>query len=120
MRLAEKAHRERQAPGRSDLLARVCERFEIVADLLDVGIGSCARRFALLGLEGEEVHEGRLRPLDLGGQDRFLADERIDEPVERRDHLACELQSKEGLPGGVMKTLVDEDRRLPGGGAHGE
>jgi len=41
------------------------QRVEVIADLLDVGIGRDALLFALVGFECEEVDESRLGPLDL-------------------------------------------------------
>jgi len=72
MRLAEEAHRERQALGIGELGARVGERVEVIAHLLDVGVGRGALLCAILGLEGEQVDEGRLRSLDLRREARPL------------------------------------------------
>ena len=97
MRLVQEPHRERQTLGSGELGARVGERVEVVAHLLDVGVRRGALRGARLGLEREQVDERRLRALDLGGQHRLFADERVDEPVQRRDHLAGQLEANQGL-----------------------
>ena len=117
MRLAQEAHRERQALGIGELGARVGERVEVVADLLDVGVGRGTLLCAILGLEREQVDEGRLRSLDLRREHRLLADERVDEPVERRDHLAGQLEADERLLGGAEalgEGGVDDDGRIRG------
>ena len=80
VRLVEQAHRQRQLRRVCQLRSREVEGIEIVADLLDV---RALRTFVALGLEGEEIDEGRLRALDLRGDYRLLADEGVDEPVER-------------------------------------
>jgi hypothetical protein len=49
--------------------------------------------------EREEVVEGGLRSLDLRRHHRFLSDEGVDEPVERGDHLAREIEARERVLG---------------------
>ena len=118
----EQAHRERQALRISELGARVGERVEVVADLLDVGVGRGALLGALVRFEREEVDERRLGPLDLRGEDGLLADEGVDEPVERRHHLAGQLEPDERLLGGAEsfgEHGVHDDRRIRGGSACG-
>src|SRR5690606_22833602 len=83
--------------------SREVEAVKVVADLLDVS-ALCA--FVALGLEGEQIDEGRLRALDLRRDARLLADERVDEPVERRDHLAGKLEADQRLRRGA-EALVE-------------
>jgi hypothetical protein len=73
------------------------ERLEVVADLLNIRVRGCA----VSGLEGEEVDQGRLGTFDLRGEHRLLADERIDEPVERWHQLARELEPVQRMLGGA-------------------
>jgi hypothetical protein len=68
-------------------------RLEVVADLFDISV----RPVFALRLKGEEVDERRLRSLDLRRDDRLLADERVDEPVERGHHLSRQLEANERL-----------------------
>ena len=51
--------------------------------------------FRPVGLKVQEINQGRLRALDLRGQDRFLADKSVDEPVEGGHHLTSQFQSTE-------------------------
>ncbi len=77
---------------------------------------------ALLGLEREEVDQGRLRALDLRGEHGLLADERVDEPVERRDHLAGQLEADErllGRPEALGQGGVDTNTGSVGGKGNG-
>lgn len=93
------------------------EGFEVVAHLLDVGVGRGNRRGALLGLEREQVDEGRLRPLDLRREHGLFADEGVEKPVERRNHLAGEFEANERLLGGTEapgQRGVEDDGRLHG------
>jgi hypothetical protein len=80
MRLPEAAQAQRQPVVGSHLPASVGERVQVVAPLFDIRI----RLRLLLGLEGQEVDQGRLSSLDLRGKHGLLAAEGIDEPVERR------------------------------------
>ena len=115
MGLVEQAHRERQPRWVGGLLAGEGQRVEVVADLLDVRVRR--RRITpilRLGLVVEEVHERRLRPLDLGREHRLLAHERVDEPVERGDHLTGQLEAYERLLRGAHplgQLTLDEDGR---------
>jgi hypothetical protein len=103
--------------GIRELRARVGERVEVVAHLLDVGVGRGALLGAVLGLEREQVDEGRLRALDLRREHGLLADERVDEPVERGDHLPSQLEANEGLLSrteALGQGGVDDDGRIRG------
>ena len=88
MGFVEETHREWQPLRIAELTTRVGERIEVVTDLLDVR----TRRPALLGLERQEIDQGRLSAFDLRGQHRLLADERVDEPIERRHHRARQVE----------------------------
>lgn len=55
-----------------------------------------------LCLERERVDERGLGAFDPRRDDRLLADERVDEPIERRYHLARELEPHERLLGGAQ------------------
>ena len=75
----EEAHRKRQSLRARELTARVLQGVEVVAHLADI-----LERLAVvfLGLVLEEVHERRLRALDLRGEDCLFPDECGDEPIE--------------------------------------
>jgi hypothetical protein len=117
VRLVQEAHRKRQALGVGELRACVGERVEVVAHLFDVGVGCGAAFAAVLGLEREQVDEGRLRSLDLRREHGLLADERVDEPVERGDHLPGQLEANERLLSrteALSQGGVDDDGRIRG------
>jgi len=92
MGFVEQAHRRRQAGRICQLSARVGERIQVIAYLLNV---RCRTRIAsrVLCLEVEQVDQRCLRTLNLRRQHRLLADEGVDEPVERRHHLPRQPQS---------------------------
>ena len=99
MGLVEEAHRQREPVGVRKLRPRIAESVEIVADLFDISgrlnrVSRPADR-VLLGLEGQEIRERRLRSFDLGGEDGFLANEGVDEPIERRHHFPRQLEPNE-------------------------
>ncbi len=100
MRLVKEAHRERQPLRARELGARVFERVEVVADLAHV-----VERLAivLLSFILEQIDERGLRALNLRGDNGLLSDEGVDEPVERRDHLARDLEAGHGLLGSGEK-----------------
>ena len=94
VRFVQQPHRQRQSRRVGELRSREAEGVQVVADLLDV----CAPwPLVALGLEGEQIDEGRLRALDLRGDHGLLADEGVDEPIERRHHLTGKLESGERL-----------------------
>ena len=73
---------------------------------------------ALVRLEGQQVDEGRLGSLDLRREHGLLADEGVEEPVERRDHLSGELEPDERLLGRADapgERRLNDDGRLRGG-----
>jgi hypothetical protein len=63
--LVQEAHGEGYTFRVGELRTRVGERVEVVAHLLDVSVGRGALLCTVLGLEREQVDEGRLGPLDL-------------------------------------------------------
>jgi hypothetical protein len=112
--LVQESHRQGQAPRIRELRTRVGERVEVVAHLLDVGAGRSPRLGTVLGLEREQVDEGRLRALDLRRDHGLLAHERVEEPVERRHHLPGQLEANQGLLSGTEAGGdggVDDERR---------
>ena len=122
MRLAQDAHRERQGVRVGELRARVGERVEVVAHLLDVCVGRGALVGALLGLERKQIDEARLRAFDLRREHGFFADECVDEPIPRRDHLPGQLEANEGLlscTNALGQAGVDDDGGSAGGSACG-
>ena len=117
VRLAQEAHRKRQALGIGELGARVGERVEVVANLFDVGVGGGALLCAGLGLEREQVDERRLCSFDLRREDGLLAHEGVDEPVERRNHLPGQLEANErslGCAEALGQGGVDHDGWIRG------
>ena len=90
--VAEQAEAQRQPSRVRKLSSGMCQGFYIVTDLLDI-----VRPVALLGgLEGEDVAEGGLRPFALRGDDRFLADEAVEEPIGAGNHGVRYGQTGEG------------------------
>ena len=101
---------EWQTALRPELATRVGESVKVVSDLLDIGVGLSL----FLGFESEKVHERCLRALDLRRDNRLFAHECVDEPVERRHHLACQIETDKrllGLPKAQFKLGVDDERR---------
>ena len=84
MGFVQQAHGKRQPTLAVDLSAGVAERIEVVADFLDVGIGGSL----LVSLVYQQVDKRCLGSFDLQREDGFFAHEGVDEPVERRHHLA--------------------------------
>ena len=104
---------KRQTTLRRELAARVGEGVEVVCHLFDIGVGLGL----FLGFESEKVDERCLRALDLRRDHRFLAHEGIDEPVERRHHLARQIESDKrllSLPKATFELGVDDERRPHG------
>ncbi len=113
MRSIEQAHRERQPFSAAKLFSRVRECVDVVAHFLDVR--SRRRIVFALRLECQQVDQRGLRSLDLRRDHGFLPDEPIDEPVDRRDHLAGELETTELLLGTTEKLEglgVEVQRRV--------
>ena len=103
MGVAEQPHRERQTLWIAELAARIGKRLKVIANLLDVGgrwPRSHRRCRSLFSLKREEVDQRCLRAFDLRRQYGFLADERVDEPLERRYHLSGELEPRQRLLAG--------------------
>src|SRR5579871_220599 len=78
MRLVHQAHGQRQPVDATQLPPGVLDRIQVVADLLH----GRAKPGILLGLVLEQIDQSRLRTFNLRGDDRLLAHEGIDEPVE--------------------------------------
>jgi hypothetical protein len=114
VRRVEQPHREWWTPRICDLRARIGERVDIVADLFDVG-RRASQLVVLSTLEAQEVDESGLGTLDLRGEHGLLPDERVDEPVERRDHLARQLEADQGVfgvPRALQSRPIHRDRWL--------
>ena len=77
--LGQQAHPDRQAIAAVQLGPRVVRGVDVAADLLDIGVGRGG-----VGLDLEQVHQRRLRSLDLHREYGLLADERVREPVDGR------------------------------------
>ena len=76
-----------------NLLEGMIDRCDIVGDVLYV---VDVRGSGLLSLlPGQHVDQSRLGAFDLRGQQGLLAHEGIDEPFERRDHLAGQVESRQ-------------------------
>jgi len=73
------------------------------------------------GFEREEVVEGCLGPLELRRDHRLLANEGVDDPVERGDHLARQIEARERILGAGKNVLqsVERERRFRGGSGSG-
>ena len=113
VRLIEQSHREWQPFSTAKLFSRVRECVYVVAHFLDVR--SWRRIVFALRLECQQVDQRGLRSLDLRRDHGFLPDEPIDEPVDRGDHLAGELETTE-LPLGTTEKReglgVEAQRRV--------
>lgn len=97
MGFVQESHRERQPLRALQLAARVGESVYVVADFLDI-VGRCCRSTGLGAcLERQQVHERRLRSLDLRRHNGFFANEGIDEPLDRRHHLPGQVEPAELL-----------------------
>jgi hypothetical protein len=106
------------------------ERFDVGADLLDVGVD----RSLSGGLDLKRIHQCRLRTLDLRREHGLFAHERVDEPLDQWDQVACQLepsyalarpsQQRPGLAAEVERRVLGWQRmgnegvdRLPSDGA---
>ena len=107
--LAEQAVREREAS--LDPVEPVVERLDVVQRLRDLGARHSG---CVLVLEEEELRERALRPLDLRGQDRLLADVRVEELIRVRQEQGDPVEPPERLVGAVGELLKrrDVERRL--------
>jgi len=69
------------------------------------------------GLGKQEIHEGGTRSLDLRRQNRLLANEGVQEPIERRNHLARDVQPRQGQDGryhtGRLPAVMRSEASLP-------
>ena len=82
--VAKQADAQRQVFGVGKLFSGMRESCDIVACPFDVG-----EAVALLSrLEGEGIAERALSPFDLRGDDRFLANEAVEEPIGAGNHGA--------------------------------
>ena len=68
----------------------------VVANLVYVIAGHSG---SLFGFILKEIYKGRLRALDLRGDDCHFADKRTDEPVDRRDHFRGNFKTRNPVPG---------------------
>ena len=111
MGFSQQAHGQRQPCFLGKLSTGISESVEVIADFFKVGGG----RGLVLCFEGHQVDESRLRSFDLGGENRFLPNEGVDEPVDRRDHLAGEFQPRQGLfgePKPICEFSLDRHGRI--------
>ena len=90
-----------EGTSQSDDIAMVCVQYRGQPEMSQIfrrDISELANVFDLVGrffatcLVCEQVHQRRLRSLDLRRDHGLLAHERVDEPLERRHHLARELK----------------------------
>ena len=94
MRFVQETHRKRQAARVGELLHRERQSLEVVGDLSQVLGGMAFRDVSIgrFGFGGQQVDERGACSLDLGRENRFLADEGVEEPVQRRNHGSRDLQ----------------------------
>ncbi len=89
----------------------VVESGDVVGDLRDVADGRAGQ---FLQLEEQEVRQRRLRPLDLRGQHRFLADVRVQEErrvwQQRRDPVEA-TDREHGCLEGLLPPGAEVERR---------
>ncbi len=76
--LGQEPHRDGETAVAAEFLPCVAERRYVTADFLHVGVN----RFLPGRLDLEQIHQGRLGTFDLGRENRFLANEGVDEPLD--------------------------------------
>ena len=111
VRVAKQAAAQRQTLWICKLSSGMCEGIHVVADLLDIGwtIG-LFRTF-----EGENVAERGLRAFDLGGNNRLLPNEAVEEPIGARDHRARQPKTGQGSQCGCVEfrcRAIHHQRRI--------
>jgi hypothetical protein len=110
MDLSDESGREGEATAQA--VEPVAQCGNVVGHLDNVVQGHTGR---LLQLEEEQVRQGRLGPLDLGGEDRFLADVAVEEEVGIREECREGVEPAERQQGLLLEhrqRAVELERRL--------
>src|SRR5690606_3499551 len=91
MRFAKQAHTQWQPGWVAERVLNVAEGAQVIGDLLDViGVADGEP-----GLTIEQVGQRGLGALDLGGEERLLANGGVKQPVDRGDEAGYARQARE-------------------------
>src|SRR5271154_2024054 len=96
VRLVEQTYGKRQPASALDLVSRVLDCVQVVANFVHVIAGHSG---SLFGFVLKKIYKGGLSTLNLRGNDCLFADKGIDEPVDRRHHFPGYFKTRKRLLG---------------------